>query len=80
MAVPSGAAERVVSDGVLVATMVIELAILLLVGTWNEKAALEPFFRVYHLPLVNDAVLLVTPVRLLPDSSPPMATTLPPVM
>ncbi len=50
------------------------------VGIWNENTDVLPFLKVYHVLLLYDDVLLVTPERLLPLSNPPTATTLPPLI
>ena len=80
MVVPLGALDSEVTDGVLGVQMVIDEPMLLFDGTLNEKAAVLPLFSVYQLPLLYDTDLLVTPLRLLPFSRPPMAAMLPPVM
>ena len=77
--------------GVLVATMVIDEddepppgphppPLDAVLGILNEKADVEPFLNVYQVFLLYDVDRLVTPLRLLPFSRPPTATTLPPVM
>ena len=52
MVVPLGAVDCAVAVGVLGVQMVIDEPMLLFEGTLNEKAVVEPFFRVYQLPLV----------------------------
>ena len=80
MVVLLGALDSEVTDGVLGVQMVIDEPMLLFDGTLNEKAAVLPLFSVYQLPLLYDTDLLLTPLRLLPFSRPPMAAMLPPVM
>ena len=80
MVVPLGVLDCEATDGVLGVQMVIDEPMLLFDGTLNEKTVVLPLFSVYQLPLLYDTDLLLTPLRLLPFSRPPMAATLPPVM